>query len=118
MEGGALDRLRELGLTHAAVTAPLKSLAFEACAADARDAGTGSINTLYLDKTAGIWRGRNTDLAGFEAPARAGRGRQPVAVWGGGGTLGVIRRIVPGAVAFGPHRAAARRREGGWSPGS
>jgi hypothetical protein len=91
----ALEILQELGLTHAAVTAPLKALAAQACrelSSVARDLGT--VNTLGL-RTDGYWRGTNTDLEGLQAAVATLDIPEPIALWGGGGTLSVLRKIFP-----------------------
>lgn len=90
-----LARLARLGLRFAAVTAPLKRLAGAA-------AGLQVCNTLALGVD-GIWRGANTDPDGLQAllaqlpsPATAA----DIAIWGGGGTLPSLQRVLPQARAF------------------
>jgi shikimate 5-dehydrogenase/shikimate kinase len=96
---GALEALRTLGLRYVSVTAPLKELAF---AASQNQSGSfrdlGSINTLFDD--GGKWMAANTDLKGFEKAIAEVQTSGPFAVWGGGGTLAVIRTILPHAGFF------------------
>ena len=98
VQSGALEVLAELGLRWAAVTSPLKELAFEACVQlDEASRALRSVNT--LQRFGAIWSGANTDLDGLrEALSELPRGR--VAVWGGGGTLNVIRSVLPQAQFF------------------
>lgn len=98
MQAGALTQLQNLGLKWAAVTAPLKTQAFAACNKMSDDARVlGAVNT--LQQRNGSWIGTNTDLEGLrEAVRNLDLGR--VAVWGGGGTLNVIRKTIPNAQFF------------------
>lgn len=96
----ALSVLRSLGLKWAAVTAPLKSLAFLSCAKrDRMSEELRSINTLQLDDD-GSWRGTNTDRVGFAAVIRSRKDLGAIAVWGGGGTLQMIKSVLPDAQLF------------------
>lgn len=95
----AFPFLTELGLKFAAVTAPLKGRAFRSSKPTALAADLSSVNTLVWDGVQKTWCGHNTDLMGLQAavhdfPAGA------IAVWGGGGTLGVLGRVLPEASAF------------------
>lgn len=85
----AIAALRELGLTHAAVTAPLKHKAQEL--AHAKQA----INTLAFVRD--TVRATNTDLIGLQQAAKQLPQTTTQAVWGGGGTLDVIRQVFPQA---------------------
>lgn len=95
MNNGALDRLRGLGLRWAAVTAPLKGAAFRACRDLSRSARElEAVNTLEWEND--HWSGTNTDLEGLQLALKdleLGR----IAVWGGGGTLNVIKKCLPEA---------------------
>lgn len=95
----AMPFLRELGLQFASVTAPLKGKAFRLCKPSELAAELESVNTLAWDEQASQWRGHNTDLTGL-AEAVLGLPSGPVAVWGGGGTLPVIGRVLPNSSAF------------------
>jgi shikimate 5-dehydrogenase/shikimate kinase len=96
----ALQILRKMGLIAAAVTSPLKKVAF--ANADSRSEESNqlnSVNTLFL--SAEKIFGHNTDLFGFEKlieKAGVNRNDAIVAVWGGGGTLNVIKKILPQAI--------------------
>lgn len=104
----ALPFLHELGLRFAAVTAPLKGRAFRSGRPTALAADLASVNTLAWDEAAGEWRGHNTDLTGLEE-AVSGLPEGPIAVWGGGGTLPVLGRILPGASAFSSTKGHLRK---------
>jgi len=117
---GALATLQALGLRQAAVTAPLKTRAFEACA-DVTDLARRlrAVNTLFFDEATQRWRGASTDLQGLNAlldrvSADADIGVDldagKTVVWGGGGTLTTLKERFPGA-AF--HAARTGRRSHG-----
>lgn len=94
----ALPILREMGLQFAAVTAPFKMKAFASCKDLAPLAHElESVNTLYYDHKLGGWKGENTDLAGLQKAAETLDKRQSTAVWGGRGTLSVLKRVFPEA---------------------
>ena len=95
-----LGFLRELGLRWAAVTSPLKGFAFEVCSGLSERAETmKSVNTVIFDSKRGVWAGTNTDLDGFETvfKAHAQELGAPIAVWGGGGTLPIVKAVIPDA---------------------
>ena len=93
----AFEFLKKCGLTHAAVTSPLKSLALKASQQLSDIARRiEAVNTLWISSSHEV-HGHNTDLIGFEALSRWIAKDSPVAVWGGGGTLGVIREQLPQA---------------------
>lgn len=97
-----------LGLRAAAVTSPLKANAYAISARRTPEAeALHSVNTLFVAKEGSppTLHGHNTDLEGFEslvaaAIARLGSsGAPPTAViWGGGGTLAVIEKVLPEAL--------------------
>lgn len=96
----AIPFLASLGLRAAAVTAPLKNLAFESVpATDDVTKHLRAVNTLTFDERGAI-AGTNTDLVGlksaveFHAKEISGK---TVAVWGGGGTLDVLKSVFSGA---------------------
>ena len=93
----AFDFLKKCGLTHAAVTSPLKKCAWQASTQFTDVARRmESVNTLWISSNHEV-HGHNTDLIGFEALSRWIAKDLSVAVWGGGGTLGVIREQLPQA---------------------
>lgn len=100
----ALPRLKDLGLRHAAVTSPLKEAAFESSfSSDPTTAELKAANTLTWDSRMSRWRSTNTDLAGLELAIASLSGFPrdgKVAIWGGGGTLEVVRKVLPQAVAY------------------
>ena len=115
-----LGTLTALGLRAAAVTAPLKQTALGwlvtsgggfALPADASPGELGACNTLGYDGRARRWRGTNTDGIGFRA-ACAELGDLPadgrVAIWGGGGTLDMLRTALPAARPFSARDGAPR----------
>lgn len=98
-----LGFLRELGLRWAAVTSPLKHFAFQSCQGlSDRAEELKAVNTLVFDDVHGVWAGTNTDLDGFKEAVRLlGEDvQEPIAIWGGGGTLEVVRKVLPQAEAF------------------
>ncbi len=99
-ENGALEFLRLCGLRFAAVTSPLKELAFRDCRIRTEEAETlQSVNTLAWDGQS--WCGDNTDRRGLilSVPDFA-NSMIPTVVWGGGGTLQMLTSILPHAHFF------------------
>ena len=92
-----LEFLSELGLAAAAITSPLKvkakSVAFER---DQLVKELGSANTLVL-REEGKWAAYNTDREGLKALLEKVPTEAEVAVWGGGGTRGVLQKLLPAA---------------------
>jgi shikimate kinase/shikimate 5-dehydrogenase len=114
--GDALEFLRDQGLNRAAVTSPLK----EDCFQWVRQLGhtskqpvmisdranrLASVNTLFWcadESGRSVLQADNTDLPGFEsviASLGLGDGSQ-VALWGGGGTLAMVRALLPSVRAY------------------
>ena len=88
--------LMNLGLTHAAVTAPLKARAFRACdEVDASAHELGAVNTLYVD--GGRVCGTNTDVTALKSLARELREYENVWLWGGGGVKAAVHAAWPSA---------------------
>jgi shikimate 5-dehydrogenase/shikimate kinase/3-dehydroquinate dehydratase len=95
----ALPILEFMGLKAAAITSPLKQKAFQwVNQKDATANSLGSINTIIKSNEG--WRGTNTDLEGLSQLLQSVLTHQPVFIWGGGGTLPVIQKILPHAVAW------------------
>jgi shikimate kinase len=93
----ALKVLRELGLKAAAVTAPLKELAFETCNETSDLAHMlKSVNTLFFKN--GKWLGENTDVGGFKKLKV--NPKVSNVIWGGGGTLEMTKLMVPNAYTY------------------
>lgn len=105
----ALSFLQELGLVAAAVTSPLKKLAYD-FAGNLLDRAKDlqSVNTLWLEK--GIWQGENTDLMGLQKAASLSDFWEPIFIWGGGGTLSSINAVFPEATEFSARTGKARER--------
>lgn len=110
---GALEFLRMLGLRWAAITSPLKGIAFETSrCVDALSAELKAVNTLKWSAPDAEWLGANTDIAGLKIAADEAKPPGPVAVWGGGGTLAVIQKVIPDAQMF-SSRTGENRLPGG-----
>ncbi len=110
----AIPFLKTLGLIAAAVTSPIKIKAYEL--SQRRSAAAQrfqSVNTLVrLDD--GTWSGHNTDLEGLVAlferaqSMAAIEDETRIAIWGGGGTLPLLKALKPKSESFsiqtGEHR--------------
>lgn len=108
----ALAVLTRLGLRHAAVTAPLKEEAYHSCQQKTDEAeALRSVNTLLYDKVEKQWHGQNTDLAGFRALTHDLSPTDTVVLWGGGGTLRMMKRVLPQAVSFSATRREVREED-------
>lgn len=93
----ALEFLIRLGLTHAAVTAPLKKAAFEVCHVLSPEAEElRAVNTLRLDGTK--IEGHNTDVLALQEIARDFKGE--AWLWGGEGVRSSVRKAFPGVKEF------------------
>lgn len=117
----AFEILQSLGLRHAAVTSPLKRLAYQACRYRTTEAERfGAVNTLQWDSAVGVWRGHNTDVAGLQAlieeawSGSLGASSTPAVIWGGGGTLALVQEALPNAVAYSARSGSPR--ESGSAP--
>lgn len=121
-DAGALAFLASLGLRWAAVTAPLKERALQACAElDEVARRLGAVNTLARTGARPHWKGTNTDATGFAEAWRAeARDVRPelTAIWGGGGVLAAIRSALPEARAFSARTGEERTpgENAPWSP--
>ncbi|MEK2689084.1 shikimate kinase [Bdellovibrio sp. GT3] len=93
----AMPILQELGLQYAAVTSPHKERAARWCYHPTLPA----VNTLYFNKKTSKWMGTSTDEAGFveliEGVGMLAPLQKEIAVWGGGGTLPMIEKVLPHA---------------------
>ncbi len=99
----AFPFLESLGLLAAAVTSPLKISAYSQSQRRTAIADFyGSVNTLFRHRRDG-WIGHNTDEEGLILLIKKARSLQPiadfssVAVWGGGGTLPLLQKLLPEA---------------------
>jgi shikimate 5-dehydrogenase/shikimate kinase len=100
----AINVLTKLGLRAAAVTSPLKELAFNLCSMGANSESTSdeterfkSVNTIIFKDP--FWKGYNTDYEGLRALLKI-ENASDVAVWGGGGTLSLLQDVLPSAHFF------------------
>lgn len=92
--------LQSLGLKYAAVTSPLKKIAFLIADNSTTLAGHFlTANTLVFDD---VISSENTDIHGFESVVKSQTVTEKIkiAVWGGGGTLEMMKFILPHAQFF------------------
>lgn len=105
----AMNTLEHLGLNRAAVTSPLKPLAYAWLLKTSTGPETVSpavarleaLNTLL--KHEGKWFGENTDLPGFKDWVHSIEGidsKAEVVLWGGGGTVGIVKDTFPQAITY------------------
>lgn len=89
----AIEVLRELGLTHAAVTAPLKLKAFEIAQERTAEAiEMSSVNTLHFGRKI---TGHNTDVLALLQIRDEIPHFESIWCWGGGGTLTSVKKAWP-----------------------
>ncbi|MBC7421558.1 MAG: hypothetical protein H7328_12595 [Bdellovibrio sp.] len=95
-----IEWLQKLGLTFAAVTSPLKKTAYQLSADLSTEAKQlKSVNTLMMQPNK--ISGHNTDLAGFQFLVKdLSIDQSQIAVWGGGGTLEMLKSVLPDANYF------------------
>lgn len=101
----AISFLKEIGMDHVAVTSPLKELAFEVAILKTDEAqNLKSVNTLFWNSNEKQWQGHNTDLSGFDFQMHHLLQQLPIhpqiVVWGGGGTLAVIQKVLPHVILY------------------
>ena len=101
--------LCQLGLKFAAVTSPLKKKAYQI--SNRRNEVVTQFhaaNTLVFDKDQ-IYS-QNTDLEGFKALIESAQllATEKIAVWGGGGTLAMMRSVLPQAHYFSSRSATLK----------
>lgn len=114
-DSGALATLQGFGLQAAAVTAPLKLRAFAASGQKSESARElESVNTLAWNGHE--WLGDNSDLEGFRFVVRNVSLRAEIAVWGGGGTLALLKRVVPHASFYSARTGERRSGPGAGKP--
>jgi len=116
----AVAFLRKLGLAYAAVTSPLKEVAFEWAQAQGSVSTEAltlrSVNTLEwrrtVDHAESIFA-HNTDLVGFRKVLQEKHvsGEPTAVLWGGGGTAAMVRQCLPQVVEY-------SARSGQWREGS
>lgn len=95
----AVPVLQRLGLTHAAVTSPQKENAGKLLGPS-----HPPVNTLLWDQGHKRWQGISTDEQGFleliEGVGMIAPLQNEIFVWGGGGTLGMLKKALPHASYF------------------
>lgn len=114
--GDAIQFLRALGLSYAAVTSPHK----EGAAALCQSQSYRALNTLYWQEKSQTWIGTSTDEKGFleliEGVGMIAPLQKEIFVWGGGGTLEMLKSALPHASYFSAR--TKRLREDSHEPGS
>jgi shikimate 5-dehydrogenase len=113
----SLGILRRLGLTNAAVTAPLKEKAFALCTEVTGEArALQSVNTLRWDSHLNAWAGTNTDIVALRTVLGSMALPDRVAVWGGGGTIAVLSQLLPNAQFYSARTGEQRSPETSTAP--
>lgn len=108
----ALRTLSVLGLKQAAVTSPLKEEAFHSSKEKTGEAELlRSVNTLYYNSDQKRWAGHNTDFAGFQELAEGIDEKTTVVLWGGGGTLNMMKKVLPQSYCFSATRGEVREED-------
>lgn len=111
----AIPFLKDLGLIACAVTSPLKRKAYALVKKSKEgqsmlsplDNELGTINTLFFKNE--LTLGTNTDLHGFQVQTDSLIHLQKdVLVWGGGGTLPIIKAVFPEAIEYSVRSGKAR----------
>lgn len=104
----AFPHLQSLGLTHAAVTAPHKENAGKLLGSS-----HAPVNTLFWDSKTKQWTGISTDEQGFldliEGIGMIAPLQHEIFVWGGGGTLGMLKKSLPHASYFSSRTGTPRQ---------
>jgi shikimate 5-dehydrogenase/shikimate kinase len=99
--------LNQLGLTYIAVTAPHKEIAYQHAQQRTPEAQElESANTLFIQLKE--IKAHNTDLAGFKVMISGGATEAPIAIWGGGGTLAMMKKVLPQAICFSSQTGSSR----------
>jgi shikimate 5-dehydrogenase/shikimate kinase len=112
----ALAVLATLGLRQAAVTAPLKEEAFHSSKEKTEEAELlRSVNTLFYKQDKKYWVGHNTDFAGFkrltEDLIENPDPKRCVVLWGGGGTLNMMKKVFFKSYCFSATRGEVREED-------
>jgi shikimate kinase len=108
--------LNTLGLTYAAVTSPLKEQLFKIADVKSEVAEKfQAANTLFI-KDRQIYV-HNTDLEGFQEIVKHIQASEVAAIWGGGGTLEMMKSVLPKALLYSSQTAELRHKlENGIEP--
>ncbi|WP_413289843.1 shikimate kinase [Bdellovibrio sp. HCB337] len=108
----ALRALTVIGLRQAAVTSPLKEEAYHSSQQKSEEAELlHAVNTLYYDQERKQWRGHNTDLAGFKDQTQEIDSGRCIVLWGGGGTLNMMKKVLPQSFCFSATRGEIREED-------
>lgn len=90
------DFLCSIGLTAAAVTAPLKNKMWTLMDETTAEAESmQAVNTFWRQEKK--YLGHNTDFQGLKSAAQDFEHSKNIAVWGGGGTLEILKQVFPQA---------------------
>jgi len=107
-----LRTLAVLGIKQAAVTSPLKEEAFHSCKEKTGEAELlRSVNTLFYNAETKRWVGHNTDFAGFSELAEGIDEKATIVLWGGGGTLNMMKKVLPNSYCFSATRGEVREED-------
>ncbi len=99
--------LKQLGLTHAAVTAPLKNAAFDICSSFTPEAQQlKSANTLWISGDSVL--GHNTDVLALEKIKLEQPPFANIWLWGGGGTVSSVKSVWPNAIHIKAREGSSR----------
>jgi shikimate kinase/shikimate 5-dehydrogenase len=94
-----LPLLLEMGLKYASVTSPLKEAAFKIASVHSSSVVKfKTANTLYFGER--NVKAHNSDLEGFVRLVSHLKSSDKVAIWGGGGTLEMMKSVLPWAILF------------------
>lgn len=117
-ENGALEVLCKLGLTHVAVTSPLKKFAFRsATVMDGETRKTEAVNTLWRNADTKVWHGANTDTNGFASLFQdVDSQNSSIAVYGAGALMPTLKRHLPRASLYGARCGTLKDGPGVTSP--
>jgi hypothetical protein len=90
--------LQKMGMVASAVTSPHKKVAYEFVKGNATELAHELKSANTLIKTESSWLADNTDLEGFAALIESAQPSDPIIIWGGGGTLPMIQKLLPTAM--------------------
>ncbi len=96
-----LNWLHSLGLRYAAITSPLKMATAKLVPQKTAIVDElQSVNTLMWREDQACWIGHNTDIEGLRSLFSETDLIAPIVIWGGGGTLAAIKKLLPSATSY------------------